>query len=744
MTQAFAATAPNPRGSTDITVDQSLISRRGTNSGVNQSTGFERRNSSPRVVSKSVSGTRPVGAITQSSRAAVARKSAMTISARSASQQPQIARVATNDSRLPVNISRAGVSRATAVFSDISKLGGGYATCRETYNTCMDQFCASASDTYRRCICSERFRSFKDSMDAITQAKVLLQQFSDNNLNAIDKTASEVDAMYSASIGEAAIKKDTSASAAVLSEIADLLSGNKKASNTTTKLDLSASLDFSTNFDDIWGNNGSSSFGSGGKDLSTMDGIALYNEVNKQCTDLSRSSCEADTTMSMVRSAYSILIGQDCNLYEKNIDAQKEAVANTVREANKVLRNARLEEYRSHNSQDVNDCIAKVKTAILGDNVCGANYKRCMDTSGLYIDVNTGEPIYSPHLFKLTSEIKLESGGDILSQNMNFSKFLDSKKMFASGALDSCRDISDAVWSEFKRSAVIEIAQAQDAKIEEVKMSCVSTMKDCYDTQGAALKSFDDTTAQISGALSARASKAMCQEKVAACAALYTPSGGVQCAFDKDGKITNGDKCGLAALRAFVDTVDNTRIAEGCKIAIDSYVKDLCAPLSSDTEHQYPYGCRLMAPDELRASLVKNAWTNCMGQEGTTETGLDQPTVKTINEVFDSIAEEMDYQLMDACQALDGYWQDANQTTGTLLTAFYSSIYAGKQNASWGRCVQNDTMVRCLAYNSDSKSVATYDKTKDECTFTEEWFTSQCGKLGNGYFENNICYVTPN
>ena len=62
------------------------------------------------------------------------------------------------------NVVNAGVARlasgarATAVFSDVSKIGGGYAQCRESYATCMDQFCANANDTYRRCYCSSKFK----------------------------------------------------------------------------------------------------------------------------------------------------------------------------------------------------------------------------------------------------------------------------------------------------------------------------------------------------------------------------------------------------------------------------------------------------------------------------------------------------------------------------------------------------------------------------------------------------------
>ena len=132
--------------------------------------------------------------------------------ARSAAMVP--ARNATNTNRS--NVSRAAMSRATAVFDDVSKIGGGYAQCREAYATCMDQFCAKANDTYRRCFCSARFTEFRDIEDALDQARILLQQFEDNNLNAVDKTAAEVDAMYSATVGEAAIKNDTSGAAKLL------------------------------------------------------------------------------------------------------------------------------------------------------------------------------------------------------------------------------------------------------------------------------------------------------------------------------------------------------------------------------------------------------------------------------------------------------------------------------------------------------------------------------------------------
>lgn len=657
------------------------------------------------------------------------------------------------------NASRAAVARATAVFDDVSKIGGGYATCREAYSTCMDQFCAKANDTYRRCFCSSKFTEFRDTEAALDEAKNLLVQFENNNLNAVDKTAAEVNAMYTATEGERAIKNDTSGAAAMLSEIGDLLSGKRKvsASNSGTSLGV-LDLDFSTNLDDIWsGGDSSSIFTSSGTDLSQLEGQALYTQAQKQCLSLMKDACENNAVMTMAKSSYNILISQDCNAYEKKVNSQRETIKQTVRTAEKYLRDARLEEYRSHNSADVNECIAKVKTAITADTACGANYKKCLDYTGAYVDPNTGDPIYSPRLFELENLITLDGvkgNTDVLSQNGKFNSFLETRKMFATTALDSCRDISATVWQEFKRSALIEIAQAQSAKIEEVKMSCVSTMADCYDTQTNALKDFDTTTASAAGAVSAYAAKAMCQDKVTACAALY--GNNKTCEFDGNGKL-NGDaaSCGIKALLAFVDNVDEVRVAEGCSTAIDNYVKQLCTPSSGD--QGFPWKCRKLSEKQLTENIKKFAVANC-GNPNSTSTksddtdanygALPQQTRTQVENAISDVRDQVSNQLSGVCEGLNGYWIYTGDTTGRGdgkdLAAFYSSVFgasgADNDNGTLGRCVENSTMVRCQAYNTDGVQYATYDRAQDECTFTDDWYKLKCQELG-GYYDGGVCYT---
>ena len=773
---ANADQAPNPRGATGVATvradargaTRTASGTSGVSSGVvSRAATTQRASGTSRAMAGAVTPRNAARTNTVVSSSDVAARSAVNTS-RAASPNVVRSATATTQSRSATTAraaSRASVARATAVFDDISKIGGGYATCREAYATCMDQFCAKANDTYRRCFCSSKYTEFKDTEAALDEAKNLLAQFESNNLNAVDKTAAEVNAMYSATAGEQAIKKDTSGAAAMLSEIGDLLSGKKKASTSTSGTSLGVlDLDFSVDVDDIWGNSGGSSIFSNnsGSDLSQLEGQALFTQANKQCLALIKDSCENNAVLNMAKSAYNIMITQDCNAYEKKVNSQRETVKQTVRTAEKYLREARLEEYRAHNTADVNECIAKVKTAITADTACGANYKRCLDYTGAYIDPNTGEPnYYSPRLFELENLITLDGANgntDVLAQNTQFNNFLETRKMFATTALDSCRDIANTVWQEFKRSALIEIAQAQSAKLEEIKMSCVSTIAECYDTQTSALKDFDTTTAQAAGAISAYAAKAVCQDKVTACAALYGNNS--TCQFDGNGRLTSdASTCGLKALLAFVDTVDTVRVAEGCASAIDNYVQELCKPTSGD--QGFPWNCRKKAIGSVNATTVSAASSatladnirnfalqNCKDPTNPDATYdmLPMQTRIQVQNAIEDIIEQLDAQLMDVCETLDGYWVDAGDNTGRDLTVFYTTVYGtsgatSDSGATWGRCVENTTMVRCLAYNAGEETpVASYDRAKDECIFTDAWYRTKCESMG-GYYESSVCYM---
>jgi hypothetical protein len=595
------------------------------------------------------------------------------------------------------NVSRAAhAARATAVFSDMSKMGGTYANCRETYNTCMDQFCAGKSDEYRRCICSERFREFADLSEGIDIAKNMLDSFSNNNLEAVSLSGAEVNAMYSATAGEAAMKKDVSASAKLLEEAMAALSGQrKKDSGGTAKLNFSDIMSsFSTDIGDIWGGGGDQWGQNSGPNLAEMEGKALFDNTDKQCRTVAQEACGQESTYNMVRSAYGILISQDCNLYQKTIDKKKEAVMVTVREAEKALRSARLEEYRTHNSASVNECIGKVTADVKDQYACGPNWEKCLDFSGLYINSSTGEPIFSPRLFQLSSLINLEN-----QKSKETKVYLDGIDKFrnrAQKSLDSCRDDANMVWEAFRMQALIQIAQAQDEKLQEIRDDCIQIVKECYDKQSGALADLDTTDSQMTGALQARAAKSMCADKVSGCASLYVPptvTNPEPCKWDGQGKIVNADKCGATALINLVNVVDEVKVLEGCEAALTARAAELCKPENaSDVEKFGEYGkCRLRSPAEIRSSLAGDARRFCMGEgglygdEGSGQVKLDSAALEILDKIMDKIYEGIDYALSQICDQYGGLWDSDSSLViagqADVDPEFVNTVYGGLPGA---------------------------------------------------------------
>ena len=683
------------------------------------------------------------------------------------------------------NTSRANKARATAVFNDVSKIGGGYATCRDSYATCMDQFCAAANETYRRCFCSDRFRDFRDTEEALDSALQMLADFQNNNLEAVNKSASEVNAMYTATEGEAAIKRDTSASQKLLDNISDMLSGKKKSSSAPTSssgssvgvLDLSG---LSGGLDSVWGGGdvfggGSSAFGSNNSpNLSEMEGKELFTSSSEQCSQVTRDACNSDAMFNLARSSYSILVTQDCNLYEKNINAKKSSVEETVRQAEKYLREARLEEYRAHNSADVNQCLAKVEEAIKNPMACGPKYEKCLDYTGKYINTTTGEPIYSKALFGLNNLIVLGDTSDVLGANKEFDAFLNDKKIYVETALNSCRDISDTVWYEFKRSALIQIAQAQDEKIESVKDSCVETIKECYDEQTGVMESLDTTVDEdeqsSTKAIAAVAARGMCYERVMACAALYGDPDG--CKYDDKSKKlvpAAGKVCGLQSLLVLVDTVDSVKVAEGCEVAMTKYLGTLCPDEevkneeTGEVEQVIKYaGCKTMNKQELRASLEGRIKMFC----ATDLVQNDKSNTISANEMSAFNLEIRDRMIKDVfaelgigfsvgCEDMGGVWMNAGDMKSInpedLAPKFYKKYYgvsalnatsiASLNLADVGYCVSGNLKTQCLAQNEGASQIlAEFDEALNQCTLTTAWYESRCEILGGTYY-NQQCEI---
>ncbi len=377
-------------------------------------------------------------------------------------------------------VSRAGSTNTTTTTSAVSgtRTGAEYEQCKQSYFACMDQFCTLKNDDYRRCSCNDRVFDLTAQRETLEDANVQLTEFTEN-LETVGMTAQQVIAMKTASDGENALTSDKSASKALLQAIMNSIRGED--TNVLGKYSDLNSINLS--FDSV------NAFGmtDTGQAIAAYNGQALYSAVYPQCRQAVRDVC-SDASLQRAITAYLMAVEQDCNIVQSAIDATRGQLKSAVREGGAMLDLARIENYQKHNSSDLTTCINEIETAILSEEVCGANYHKCLD-NGKYIDVTTGKPIAGvTDFYKLGEMLTFASGVQTVDQklskltaNQQFVTNFESRvKMFAQPAMDKCVDLADVAWSDYLDKALLDIYYAQQAKVDEIKRGCFDFVSSCY------------------------------------------------------------------------------------------------------------------------------------------------------------------------------------------------------------------------------------------------------------------------
>lgn len=521
-----------------------------------------------------------------SSRTANSQDTSRRTTARTTSNKVIMGRNATQQNKKTVSRNTSSATRTARAATTVSTrtFGSNYNSCRDSYFTCMDQFCATQNESYRRCVCSSKLSDIQKQEKLLSQTSDSLKDFQELNIDMISKTSNEVKAMLSASEGEAAIKKDKSDSANTLKNISNVLS-DSKASSVKNNLDIAGDIK------SIW----STTSLIGGADIANLTGESLFNAVHAQCAELVANDCVA-SDLKMVSSAYGMYIENDCSLLETNLKNKKTSANAAIRETRHKMQDARLENYDAHNSVNINDCIANVRKDITGETACGQDYLHCLDFSGKYLNYSTGEPIYSPEFYRIENQISLS--GDVLKNNQNsaFINMLNKKRSFATKSLDLCRDDADEVWNEFLRQALVEIYQGQQERVKQVKEECLQVVNECYLKQSDSLKDFAGSESKMNLGQTLELSEEMCADKLNTCSNLY-----------------GGGSSGLDILITTMTGITDVTIEQSCPNLLNTFVNNICAVQIGDSGHSFPYGCRTKSPGEslyARNPVCNEARTN--------------------------------------------------------------------------------------------------------------------------------------
>ena len=387
---------------------------------------------------------------------------------------------------------------ATTPISDATtaaetRTGEAYESCKSAFFSCMDQFCSYKNDDYRRCSCSDRVDSLGAAREVLIEAGEQLTIFTEN-LDTVGMTAVQAAALRTESEGERALTTDNSASKALLQAIMNAIRGGDTTVGGRYSELNSINLAFDTSI--VFG-------GDASQLVATYNGQKLYSAVYPQCRNAVRSEC-TDSALQRAVTAYLMAIEQDCNTVQTAIEQKQKEMKSAVREGSALLDLARVENRQKHNSDDITTCINNVEAAILSEEVCGANYHKCLD-NGEYIDVATGKPIIGVEKFyELGNLLKFTPGLDAATQRLSktpgnkvfVSNFEKRTKKFAKPALDKCVEIADTVWEEYLDKAMLSIYYAQQSKVSEIKQGCFDFISQCYTSTNVSITT---AMAQLTG-----------------------------------------------------------------------------------------------------------------------------------------------------------------------------------------------------------------------------------------------------
>ena len=354
--------------------------------------------------------------------------------------------------------------------------------------------------------------------DAATQ----LARFNEE-LDTVGMTAAQAGAMRTATEGENALADDRSAAANLLNAIMSAIRGED--SNIGGRNQQLNPISLSINLD--------SGFGlMDGQAIASHDGANLYTAVYGRCREAVRSAC-TDRSLQRAVTAYLMTIEQDCNTLQTQVDNARRTLSGGVRESGAMLELARVQNRRHLNQNDMTACLREVEQAVQTDQVCGRNYRKCLD-NGQFIDVNTGRPFEGVvEFYRLASLLTFADNISLADQrlaripsNREFVQNFERRvRQFAEPVLNTCVEIRDDVWAAFLDKALLEIYYAQTSKVNEIRQGCMDFVSACFmggeQSLTAAMSALtSDTTTNQPDFLAATG--AVCDRYVAACNNMFS------------------------------------------------------------------------------------------------------------------------------------------------------------------------------------------------------------------------------
>ena len=419
----------------------------------------QRRGSAASQTSTSSSSSSVTRSGTTSARSATAVRSATpqttsAVSARAATTgRTTVSRNSSTSSSTPTVTARAatiksvigsGTKVATATENVVVS-----EECRQKYMGCMDSFCMLDNDTGGRCICSDKNAELDSILAEIEKLDQQSYQMATFGVEKIEMGAE----------GDTVIANANAVADAILNAVDE---------KTERKLDLSLwdtnIIDFDS--EDIFSESDSLLGAIEGK-----EGDNLYRAASQICV---AQIPECASELSMLQLMYSQQIKSDCTAYENSLKQQKNASAQKLAAAEKALRDAALDQYRSANKYDLGQCTIEFKNCMITTGGCGEDFSNCASVAA-FDNTNV-----SQSSSKKAKSYKIQ--GEVTSIEISASTYdtLVAKKPLCDSVTKSCVAVADQVWDTFLKEVAPQIKSAELIAEDNARQNCIGSISDCF------------------------------------------------------------------------------------------------------------------------------------------------------------------------------------------------------------------------------------------------------------------------
>ena len=322
--------------------------------------------------------------------------------------------------------------------------------CQQKFYGCMDSFCMLENETGGRCLCSNKNKELDTVLEEIEKLDQQTYQMATYGVERIEMGED----------AEAVIAKANAVAQSVIENSYD--DGKKKRK--TLDLSLWEDIPAEEESEDLFGGDTASI-------IDGKEGDALYSESLNICR-AQIPECASD--MQMLQMMYIQNIKSDCAAYENSLKQQKKSSTQKLIAAEKALREAALEQFRTANKYDLGQCTVEFKKCMQTTGGCGDDFSGCATVVAL--DATNTRKSTS----KKSKSYKINGAVTTIEISASTYDALVAKKPLCESVTKSCVSVAGQVWDTFLREVAPQVKNAELIAEDKVRQNCIGNIASCF------------------------------------------------------------------------------------------------------------------------------------------------------------------------------------------------------------------------------------------------------------------------